>query len=290
MRKKLFWVVFLLVGAVLAFSAGVLAAPGSNRGNASVRIPDRAREVAPGVFQLGLVVHDGRVVEGYAFVHYREKPGKPTGCNNDGKCQGWEDANCSDCTGSGEEDGSSCYGFLAKGAKWRAFEGYIVNPDNNEDLEPSFITSNLKSDIAKWEGAADFNILGDGSLTDTVLEADLEAPDDQNEVYFGEIDSSGAIAITVVWGIFSGPPWGRELIEWEQVYDQVDFDWSNSGEPGKMDFENIATHELGHSVGLDDLYDDKCAEQTMYGYAAYGETKKQDLEAGDKAGVKALYQ
>ena len=57
----------------------------------------------------------------------------------------------------------------------------------------------------------------------------------------------------------------------------------------KMDFANIATHELGHSVGLDDLYDDKCREQTMHGYADYGETKKRTLEAGDIAGISKLY-
>jgi len=75
-----------------------------------------------------------------------------------------------------------------------------------------------------------------------------------------------------------------------QVYDDVDFDWSASGETGKMDFENIATHELGHSVGLGDLYQSACAEQTMYGYAGFGETKKQTLEAGDIAGAVKLYQ
>lgn len=54
-------------------------------------------------------------------------------------------------------------------------------------------------------------------------------------------------------------------------------------------FESIATHELGHSVGLDDLYDGSCSEQTMYGYATEGETKKRTLEAGDIAGVQELY-
>ena len=55
-----------------------------------------------------------------------------------------------------------------------------------------------------------------------------------------------------------------------------------------MDFENIATHELGHAVGLGDLYND-CTEETMYGYASYGETKKRTLEAGDITGIKKLY-
>ena len=73
------------------------------------------------------------------------------------------------------------------------------------------------------------------------------------------------------------------------IIDQTDFDWSASGEAGKMDFENIVTHELGHAVGLADLYTTSCSEQTMYGYAANGETKKRTLESGDITGVKQLY-
>jgi len=248
---------------------------------------------------LGTVNMDGTVVEGYAFVYYDEplrKPdgicgyGKPSGCNYDGICQGWEDPSCPDCAGGGNGgDDSKCYGFLARGAKWKTIEPWVVNTANEEGLSGAFVFSNLESNIAKWENAAGVEILGNGQTTTRTLVADWDSPDGENEVYFGDVAEPGAIAITIVWGIFGGPPFQRELIEWDQVYDQVDYDWSDSGEAGEMDFENIATHELGHSVGLDDLYDAKCSEQTMYGYADYGETKKRTLEAGDIAGIRALY-
>ncbi len=69
----------------------------------------------------------------------------------------------------------------------------------------------------------------------------------------------------------------------------MDFDWSLNGEAGKMDFENIDTHELGHSVGLYDLFTEACSEDTMYGFAATGETKKSTLEGGDITGIINLY-
>ena len=289
-------IVLTLVGgtAVLAGKPDLtsqLVTVNPSGGRATVVIPKKAAEVAPGVFSLGTALDNGKVVEGYAFIDYKKGYGKPgTLCGN-GICEPGENAKkCpEDCVGNGGGGNTSnCYGFLAKGAKWKTIEPYLVDPTNTEGLSATFITSNLAADIAKWEGASGTNILGD-ETSGIVDGADLENPDNKNEVYFADISSPGAIGVTIIWGIFRGPLQGRELVEWDQVYDDVDFDWSATGEVGKMDFENIATHELGHSVGLDDLYEDRCSEQTMYGYAAYGETKKRTLEAGDIRGVRELY-
>ncbi len=250
-----------------------------------VAIPSHAVEVAPGVFYLGTAIDNGRLVEGYAmFV----KPG--TVCGN-GVCEPGENARkCPEDCGEEapeEPDTSSCYGFLSKGAKWRTVEDYIVNPANTRGLDATFITDNLAVDIDKWETAAGVNILGN-EISGIVDGADLVSPDDKNEVYFADIDSQGAIAVAIIWGIFGGRPSNRQLVEWDMIFDDVDFDWGIA-EASKMDFENIATHELGHAVGLGDLYNLECSEQTMYGYADYDETKKQTLEAGDIVGVQELY-
>ena len=218
----------------------------------------------------------GKLVEGNAIIHFKDNAARSSAAKS-GKNQ--------------------CYGFLASGAKWKTVEPWLVNGANTRGLDPTFISNNLSLDIAKWEDAADgvvgnsagIDILGSGSLTSDVLTVDTASPDGQNEVYFADISTSGAIAVTTVWGIFGGPVSQRVLVEWDQVYDDVDFDWSSSGEAGKMDFENIATHELGHSVGMADLYNLSCADQTMFGYANYGETKKQTLENGDISGVNQLY-
>jgi len=55
------------------------------------------------------------------------------------------------------------------------------------------------------------------------------------------------------------------------------------------DIRDIATHEAGHILGLDDLYVDIYRELTMYGYAGAKETNKISLEAGDIAGAQYLY-
>jgi len=283
----------LLVATLIVSVGAVLAAKPNPLPRGKVEIPSNAKEVAPGVFYLGKAMENGKVVEGYAFVRYKKgfvKPG--TECGN-GICEPGENINkCPvDCGGGGEEPepDSSCYGFLAKGAKWKTVEDYIVNPTNIRELDEEVIVSNFALDVGKWETAAGIEIIGDGSATTENLVADTVSPDNKNEVYFADVDYEGAIAITIVWGIFGGPPPFRELVEWDQIYDDVDFDWSAEGVAGKMDFESIATHELGHSVGLGDLYTSECSEQTMFGYASYGETKKRTLEAGDIAGIRELY-
>jgi len=263
---------FLLISIVVGFAVAQPVERQSvdvvpSKGRAIVTIPVNAIEVAPGIFSLGEREHEGKIVEGFAFVDYKKEYSHRPGHN---------------------KGGVSCFSFLSRGAKWKVREGWLVNPVNNRGLNDGFIFNNLVLDIQKWEDAAFKDIMGDGGLTSDLLIADTSSPDGKNEIYIGDISDPGAIAVTIVWGIFSGPPGGRELVEWDQVYDEVDFDWSSSGETGKMDFENIATHEIGHGVGMGHP-SDECTEETMYRFASFGETKKRDLNAGDIAGVRELY-
>lgn len=199
--------------------------------------------------------------------------------------------------GKGAGNNSTCYGFYAQGSKWKTLEPWVFDTYNTQGLDQNTLFNLHANDISKWEDAADgrlgnrksVDILGNGSITTLPLEIDLLSPDAVNEVYFADVQSPGAIAITVVWGIFDGPVTGRELVEWDQVYDDVHFLWSSNGDATKMDFENISTHEMGHALGLIDLYDSSCFENTMYGYATYGQTIKRTLEKGDISGINLLY-
>jgi len=78
------------------------------------------------------------------------------------------------------------------------------------------------------------------------------------------------------------------IIECDLVFNDY-YTWSSTGETGKLDIQDIGTHEAGHSLMLDDLYSPECSELTMYGYAEFGETKKRTLEAGDIAGIRFIY-
>lgn len=256
----------------------------NNRSGRQVMIPARAVEVAPDVFSLsGGDPGGGRMIEGFMFVHRENaKPdGKGNGKGNGGGKGG----------GGGDKDpAAGCYSLLAKGAKWKTTEDWVLNPANNSGLDSATLLADTEGAYGKWETEAAADIVGAGSLTSDVLVADEVSPDGLNEIYFGDIAEPGVIAVTITWGYFSGPPRGRELIEMDQVYDEVDFAWSSTGEAGKMDYENIAQHEIGHAVGLGHTSTNaECAEQTMYPTASNGEIIKRDLGVGDIAGIRALY-
>ncbi len=208
------------------------------------------------------------------FIHYKKGYAKPP---NSGK---------PDKPGRPPKQ-SSCYDFLAKGAKWKTTEPYFINPTNNDGLSSQFITNSFKIGTTMWEAYSGVNIFGSVSIGST---ASYGTYDQINMVEFKNYSNPGVIAVTSVWGYFNGPPGTRELVEWDMLLND-NYNWGDaSTESSLMDLQNIVTHELGHSAGMDDLYETACQAETMYGYSIEGETSKRDLGPGDITGIQKLYQ
>jgi hypothetical protein len=208
------------------------------------------------------------------FVHYRKPPARPEG--------------------KGPKSDSQCYGFLARGVKWNNPAASVFSVDaTNSGLDSTAVVTAIAAAAATWANETTAGILPFDGLAGEPLEADWDAPDGSNEVVFGDLTEQypggGVIAVTIVWGVFGGPPSLRGIEEFDMVLDSANFDWSIGGSETTMDVQNIVTHELGHAVGLDDVYQSSCSEVTMYGYSTEGETKKCDLEPADIAGLLTLY-
>ncbi len=260
----------LVAGSVLAKPDAKVSVTKGN-GGATVSIPAHAAELAPDIYSLGTADIDGVKAEGIMIVHRsnaKVSPAKPGGS-------------------------STCYSYLASGAKWKTPENWLINPANNFGLTGIFLRDTTAAAIGEWEAAANgVNIMGNGTLTGATLSADESAPDGKNEIYFGSIADPGVIAVTITWGYFGGNPNTRQLFEMDQIYDQADFSWSGSAiaNPLAMDYENIAQHELGHGLGMGHAPNTAaCNQETMFPYAQNGETLKRDLGPGDIAGIKGLY-
>lgn len=229
------------------------------------------------------------VLDKITFIHYKKGYGKPTGCNYDGKCQGWESPECEDCAGSGGGGGESkCYGFISKGAKWRTTAAYYIN-DSESGLSPSLVKDAICGGAEAWDDCIDFELFKDDCIFTEEYHAGVQ--DFRNTLSWGDYPQNGVIAVTTIWGYFYGPPGLREIIEFDILFD-TDFLWGDAADtcdPEVMDLQNIATHELGHGAGLADLYESSCSEETMYGYSDYCETQKRTLETGDIIGINELY-
>lgn len=106
-----------------------------------------------------------------------------------------------------------------------------------------------------------------------------------NTIVWGDYPQQGVIAVTIIWYNTKT----KDISEFDVVFD-TDYAWGDAAKnPSVMDLQNIATHELGHGVGLDDLYQSPAYRETMYGYSDYGDIMGRDLYIGDKEGILHLY-
>ena len=159
---------------------------------------------------------------------------------------------------------------------------------NLDNLSVEFVTNAISLSTGEWNLHAKNTLFGTYSI-DYSATWDIDYPDGRNEIVFGYYPEKDTIAITVVWGYFSGPPATRKIIEFDILFN-ITYVWGDATkDPSLMDLQNIATHELGHAAGLADLYETSCAEETMYGYSVEGETNKRDLNSGDITGIQKIY-
>lgn len=93
---------------------------------------------------------------------------------------------------------------------------------------------------------------------------------------------ASAIAVCTTW-------YSSGTIEESDVdCNGVNHTWNTTGSGG-VDTQSILTHELGHSLGLGDIYDRAYASSTMYGIYSGG-TASRSLDADDMAGCRYLYE
>jgi len=100
--------------------------------------------------------------------------------------------------------------------------------------------------------------------------------------------SGNAIAVTYTW------LWSDDTTESDTVFGRQ-LPWFTAAAEGDgcietrsaYDVRNIATHEFGHTYGMD--HPSVGRFETMYAFGFTGETLKWSLGAGDRAGIRGLY-
>lgn len=172
------------------------------------------------------------------------------------------------------------------GVTWSPGNGgwYINNASSGFDdlaLEGALLAATGTWDAvgANWAFGGDQGILNDPALDGALFDA-------QNTVSFADTGSS--VATTYNWYYRYAR---RDIIETDLVFNNVDWTFGIDvcDDPDHFDLQNVAVHEFGHWLALDDQYGGGDTEKTMYGYVDWGECKKRDLWPSDEAGILAIY-
>ena len=180
----------------------------------------------------------------------------------------------------------SCYGFISGLAKLIETENVLVNPIGS-GLTDTQVLAGMQAAAVTWDNETTKSLFGTFSIDES---ADFDSvADGKNEISFGNYSQTGVIAVTRMWGYFSGKASSRYITQFDMMFD-TDFVWGDASvDATLMDLQNIATHELGHALGLADQYSGSCQAVTMYGYSDNGDIAKRSLEQPDITGLHTLY-
>ena len=140
-----------------------------------------------------------------------------------------------------------------------------------------------------WDDATNQNLFSDSGAALTTT-ANWKYDGVNNMAFIPYTPGCSALAATGTWYKTQGIPAGQlyPILESDMTFNS-NCKWTATGEVGKLDFQSVVLHELGHTIGLGDLYNrpefSKDTRQVMHYYTGV----KRTLGNGDATGVWKLY-
>ena len=179
-------------------------------------------------------------------------------------------------------------GYALIGLELTATATYVVNLEG----APVGAVAEIQEAFAAWDSVTSMALFNYGG--DSVLRG--WGFDGENTVSWVGIVPRDIVAVAHIWALGDGDENGLlDIVEFDITFNALHkwgIDPDDEG-PDRLkrefDVQNVATHEVGHVLGLDDLYEEQYRELTMYGYTSKGETSKISLEQGDIDGAQFLY-
>ena len=157
---------------------------------------------------------------------------------------------------------------------------YYVNTSGG----PSDSLAAIQAAMQTWTDvpSSSFRFVYGGPATNTVRNPD----DGINIIYFGKKRNKARVARNYVrWNKESG-----KLYDSDIVFNTAHkLSAADKCPEDSYDIQGVLTHELGHSLTLNELYKQTHEEKTMYWKENKGDTKKRTLDQDDVDGISYLY-
>lgn len=192
--------------------------------------------------------------------------------------------------------GGNSAAYLLQGWKWvqkdPQIKLYLLNDAalRNEGLNPTATQGALAAAANTWDAATNQNLFADANLVTVTSDPKITSAkyDHKNTIAFKQFGSnSNAMASAGTWFQTKKVNGYYPIVESDITFN-TKFNWGINNKY-KADFQSVALHELGHTIGLGDLYGKsqfaKDTRQVMHYYTGV----KRTLGNGDATGVWKLY-
>jgi len=159
---------------------------------------------------------------------------------------------------------------------------FYVNPAN-ADVSAAAAVSAIQFAMNVWntQGGSPFRYVYGGPASDTT-----NAYDNRNVVLFRNASNGSSIATTYSWWDSSSHLLDSDIIVWDGGFTFFTGDAGCGIVPNAAYLEDVATHELGHALGLNHS---SYTDATMYPSYSYCSQELRTLAPDDIAAVQSLY-
>ena len=179
---------------------------------------------------------------------------------------------------------SAGYGFGWSEGWYRSWGdlpiNYYIDPDGTADISGTSEFDAIRTSFNTWENlrfsGIDFTDMGTGINVGTWQQ------DGYNVLFWLPTSDSSWYGGTAIWEI------NNHISETDTAFNDY-WTWRIGAVSGCVDVQSVATHEIGHWLAIEDLYDGSNTAQTMYYGTALNNVSKQTLEWGDENGAHYVY-
>lgn len=163
----------------------------------------------------------------------------------------------------------------------------VINSTGSDDIADGSHFTALRNAIDAWNRVPGST----AHLTENTSPTQQARTDFENGIHlilFDESNTSGyfpsgsnTVALTPIYFYASG-----QIADADILFNGVSFEFATDGDPAKFDVQNVATHELGHFLGLDHSGH---AGASLYPYVSEGLIAQRSLSSDDEHGMRDRY-